>query len=66
MGTGGDFIDIQGLVPRIIVLIFDEVNKRKDKAEFAIKASFCEIHNEDIHDLLDPNGQNRTLNQKNI
>ena len=56
MGTGGDFINIQGLVPRIIVLIFQEINRRKDKAEIAIKASFCEIHNEDIHDLLDPNG----------
>jgi hypothetical protein len=34
-------------------LIFDEVDKRKAKAEFIIKCSFLEIYNEELNDLLD-------------
>ena len=56
MGTGGDLIELHGLIPRIITLIFDEIHNRKSKAEYGIKASFCESRNEEIHDLLDSNG----------
>ena len=44
-----------GIIPRVIHLVFSEVSKRSQKAEFIIKASFLEIYNEEIHDLLDPN-----------
>ena len=36
-------------------MIFDEVEKRKEKTEFIIKCSFLEIYNEELNDLLDPN-----------
>lgn len=42
-----------GIIPRVIRLIFDEVEKRKHKAEFIIKCSFLEIYNEELNDLLD-------------
>lgn len=42
-----------GIIPRVIRLIFDEVDKRKHKAEFIIKCSFLEIYNEELNDLLD-------------
>lgn len=42
-----------GIIPRVIKLIFQEVEKRKDKAEFIIKCTFLEIYNEEFHDLLD-------------
>ena len=42
-----------GIIPRVIKLIFDEVDKRKHKAEFIIKCTFLEIYNEELHDLLD-------------
>jgi kinesin family protein 4/21/27 len=42
-----------GIIPRVIRLIFDEVDKRKQKAEFIIKCSFLEIYNEELNDLLD-------------
>lgn len=42
-----------GIIPRVIRLIFDEVDKRKHKAEFIIKCTFLEIYNEELHDLLD-------------
>ena len=43
-----------GIIPRVIKLIFDEVELRKAKAEFIIKCTFLEIYNEELHDLLDP------------
>lgn len=43
-----------GIIPRVIRLIFDEVDKRKHKAEFIIKCSFLEIYNEELNDLLEP------------
>ena len=44
-----------GIIPRVIRLIFQEVEKRKKKSEFIIKCSFLEIYNEELHDLLDAN-----------
>lgn len=47
-----------GIIPRVIRLIFDEVDKRKTKAEFLIKCTFLEIYNEELHDLLEPGSIN--------
>ena len=44
-----------GIIPRVINLIFDEVEKKKDKTKFIITCSFLEIYNEQLNDLLDPN-----------
>ncbi len=44
-----------GIIPRVIRLIFHEVEKRKGKTEFIIKCSFLEIYNEELNDLLDHN-----------
>ena len=35
-----------GIIPRVIRLVFEEENRRKQKAEFIIKCSFLEIYNE--------------------
>jgi len=42
-----------GIIPRVINLIFEEVEKRKNKTEFIVKCSFLEIYNEELNDLLD-------------
>ena len=42
-----------GIIPRVIKLIFEEVEKRKNKADIVIKCAFLEIYNEELHDLLD-------------
>lgn len=47
-----------GIIPRVIKLIFEEVDKRKNKAEFIIKCTFLEIYNEELNDLLDHNSMN--------
>ena len=51
--------DQQGIIPRVVQMMFDEVEKRKSSREFIIKVSFIEIYNEEIRDLLDPQGQNK-------
>jgi len=59
MGSGytvGLRDDERGIIPRVINLIFSEVDKRKSKIEFIIKCSFLEIYNEELNDLLDGSG----------
>lgn len=43
-----------GIIPRVIRMLFQEIELRKHKAEFIVKCSFLEIYNEELHDLLDP------------
>ncbi|XP_052026123.1 chromosome-associated kinesin KIF4A isoform X2 [Apodemus sylvaticus] len=40
-----------GVIPRVIQLIFKEINKKND-FEFTLKVSYLEIYNEEILDLL--------------
>lgn len=44
--------DSIGIVPRVIDRLYECAETSKHRCE--IKASFLEIHNEDIHDLLNP------------
>lgn len=54
MGTNTTTMECneEGVIPRVIQDIFLELEKRKEEAEFTIKASFLEIYNEQIIDLL--------------
>ena len=42
-----------GIIPRVIRLIFSEIERRRSKAEIIVKCAFLEIYNEDLIDLLD-------------
>ena len=53
-----------GIIPRVIDLIFSEVDKKKAKTEFIIKCSFLEIYNEQLNDLLDPNHINNAEEER--
>ena len=50
-----------GIIPRVIRMIFDEKEARKNKAEIIIKCSFLEIYNEELHDLLERNMSSATM-----
>ncbi len=52
-----------GIIPRVIKLIFDEVEKRKNKADIVIKCAFIEIYNEELHDLLDHQGSSSGIDR---
>jgi kinesin family protein 4/21/27 len=57
MGSGntkGIRDEDQGIIPRVIGTLFQEIEARKSKAEFIVKCQFLEIYNEELHDLLDP------------
>ncbi|CAG8439661.1 5846_t:CDS:2 [Funneliformis caledonium] len=69
MGTALDGSDIppehQGIVPRAIYRLFDDLNERKannPSYEFEVLVSFLELYNEDLIDLLNP--QNRENHKK--
>eukprot|EP00250_Pteridium_aquilinum_P007538 c17227_g1_i1 orf=339-4568(+) len=56
MGTGYTVGgSTEGIIPRVMDLIFEKVAALKEKAEFQIRVSFIEILKEEVHDLLDPN-----------
>lgn len=55
MGTNTTTMDCneEGMIPKVIHEIFTEIEKRNAEAEFTVKASFLEIYNEQIIDLLE-------------
>ena len=45
----------QGIIPRVIGLIFSEADARRNRSAFVIKCAFIEIYNEEIINLLETN-----------
>lgn len=54
--TGVDDEDL-GIIPRAIARVFEDVNERQEQISITVKASFLEIYNEEIKDLLAPGGR---------
>ena len=55
MGTAAsNFSDLTsiGIIPRTVYEIFKEVDQRREKSCVEVRASFIEIYNEQIIDLL--------------
>ena len=62
MGTAdtvGVTDDMLGIIPRAILQLFEEVDERQEQISIEVKASFLEIYNEEIKDLLAPGGRNQ-------
>jgi len=43
----------QGLIPRMINAVFDEIDQADDNLEFVVKVSYVELYREKIRDLLE-------------
>ena len=50
-----------GLVFRSFIYLFDELAKRSEEANFVIRASYLEIYNEKVIDLLNPGPKRSNL-----
>eukprot|EP00347_Sterkiella_histriomuscorum_P003556 403363838 len=57
---GADLYDenLKGLLPRMFVYLFQQIDKADEAIEFNIKCSYMEIYMEKIQDLLDPKKNN--------
>ena len=52
--------DLKGIIPRTFAHIFEAIETRcGENREFLVRASYLEIYNEEIRDLLSKNTQNR-------
>ena len=67
-GTGKTFTmegendppELRGIIPRAFAQIFEQIASRGDEAtEFLVRASYLEIYNEDVRDLLSKQAHNR-------
>lgn len=45
---------IDGVIPRSVRYLFDQVSARQDKVKYTVRASFLEIYNENVRDLWNP------------
>ena len=63
--TGPDVDDNyqMGLIPRMILSIFEEISNSDPYIEYTIKVSYCEIYLEKIRDLLDINKTNLKIHE---
>ncbi|KAH3675636.1 hypothetical protein WICMUC_002553 [Wickerhamomyces mucosus] len=59
--------DRSGIIPRVLVKLFDVLNDAGQKGDFIVKCSFLELYNEELKDLLaeDSNKKLRIFDQKN-
>ncbi|EAS03052.3 kinesin motor catalytic domain protein (macronuclear) [Tetrahymena thermophila SB210] len=58
--------EYMGLIPRMMDKLFDMIADAPSTIEFSIKASFLEIYNEKIHDLLDPSKTNLNVKEDKL
>ena len=57
--TGGKDEDQKGIMPRSFDDIFKRIEGDSEETQFLIRASYLEIYNEEIRDLLSKNPRNR-------
>ena len=52
-----------GIIPRMMISVFETISKSSDEIEFVVKCSYLEIYNEKVQDLLDPNKTNLLIKE---
>ncbi len=55
---GAESEEMKGIIPRTIDWIFNRIKNYSDR-QFLVRASFVEIYNEEVRDLLNKNIKNK-------
>ena len=63
---GGTTPELQGIIPNSFDHVFNSISAQSEDRDFLIRASFLEIYNEEIRDLLARNVKSRTLDLKEV
>ena len=53
-----DNVDLRGIIPNSFQHIFDHVSLKESNEKYLVRASYFEIYNEEIRDLLSSNPKN--------
>jgi kinesin family protein 5 len=62
-GPDIDDPDLQGIIPRMVRTVFENITSTDSHIEFTVKVSYCEIYMEKIKDLLDPEKNNLKIHE---
>jgi kinesin family protein 5 len=63
--TGPDIDDfeMQGIIPRMVHTVFEDISSTDSHIEFTVKVSYCEIYLEKIKDLFQPDNNNLKIHE---
>lgn len=56
---GGSTPEQQGIIPNCFDHVFETVNGSADSKQWMVRASFLEIYNEEVRDLLSKDSKNK-------
>ncbi|OMJ83119.1 hypothetical protein SteCoe_16040 [Stentor coeruleus] len=55
--------ELMGIIPRMILTVFEQISNADPCIEYQIKVSYCEIYMEKIRDLLEPSKENMKIHE---
>ena len=58
--------ELRGIIPNSFAHIFEEVAKADENTQYLVRASYLEIYNEEIRDLLAKDPKNRLDLKENV
>lgn len=58
--------NLRGIIPNSFQHIFDHIASAGDQVQFLVRASYLEIYNEDIRDLLSKDPKNKLELKENV
>ena len=62
-GPNIEDIELQGIIPRMVRTVFNQIETASEAIEFTVKVSMVEIYMEKIKDLIDPSKDNLRVHE---
>jgi kinesin family protein 5 len=57
---------MQGVIPRMVRTVFEEIENSSEDIEFTVKVSMIEIYMEKVKDLIDPKKSNLKIHEDKV